>query len=77
MDNMNTNNKKLLSITLSTIGVIITVFIPFIGYFFLVPSLVLTSKREDITLLHLFVFNVVAIISVTIILLISIIQTVI
>ena len=77
MDNMNTNNKKLLSITLSTIGVIITFFIPFIGYFFLVPSLVLTSKREDITLLHLFVFNVVAIISVTIILLISIIQTVI
>lgn len=76
MDNMSFKNKKLLSITLSTIGVVISVFIPFFGYVCLIPSLVMTSKREDITLLHLFVFNIVALVSITIVLIVSFVQTI-
>ena len=76
MDNMSFKNKKLLSITLSTIGVVISVFIPFFGYACLIPSLVMTSKREDIALLHLFVFNIVALVSITIVLIVSFVQTI-
>lgn len=76
MDNMSFKNKKLLSITLSTIGVVISAFIPFFGYACLIPSLVMTSKREDITLLHLFVFNIVALVSITIVLIVSFVQTI-
>ena len=76
MDNMSFKNKKLLSITLSTIGVVISVFIPFFGYACLIPSLVMTSKREDITLLHLFAFNIVALVSITIVLIVSFVQTI-
>ena len=76
MDNMSFKNKKLLSITLSTIGVVISVFIPFLGYACLIPSLVMTSKKEDITLLHLFVFNIVALVSITIVLIVSFVQTI-
>lgn len=76
MDKLPLERKHLISITLSTIGVILGVFSPFFGYFLLIPSLILTSKRENISLLHLFVFNIVALISITIITIISIAQSV-
>ena len=75
MDNMNLTNKKLLSLALSTAGVIFSVFMPIMGYLFLVPSLVLTSKREDISMLHLFVFDIVALVSITVIFIVSIVQS--
>lgn len=75
MDNMNLTNKKLLSLALSTAGVIFSVFMPIMGYLFLVPSLVLTSKREDMSMLHLFVFDIVALISITVIFIVSIVQS--
>lgn len=75
MDNMNLTNKKLLSLALSTAGVIFSVFMPIMGYLFLVPSLVLTDKREDMSMLHLFVFDIVALISITVILIVSIVQS--
>ena len=75
MDNMNLTNKKLLSLTLSTAGVIFSVFMPIMGYLFLVPSLVLTGKREDMSMLHLFVFDIVALISITVIFIVSIVQS--
>ena len=75
MDNMNLTNKKLLSLALSTAGVIFSVFMPIMGYLFLVPSLVLTSKREDMSILHLFVFDIVALISITVIFIVSIVQS--
>lgn len=75
MDNMNLTNKKLLSLALSTAGVIFSVFMPIMGYLFLVPSLVLTGKREDMSMLHLFVFNIVALISITVIFIVSIVQS--
>lgn len=75
MDNMNLTNKKLLSLALSTAGVIFSVFMPIMGYLFLVPSLVLTGKREDMSMLHLFVFDIVALISITAIFIVSIVQS--
>lgn len=75
MDNMNLTNKKLLSLALSTAGVIFSVFMPIMGYLFLVPSLVLTGKREDMSMLHLFVFDIVALISITVIFIVSIVQS--
>ena len=75
MDNMNLTNKKLLSLALSTAGVIFSVFMPIMGYLFLIPSLVLTGKREDMSMLHLFVFDVVALISITVIFIVSIVQS--
>lgn len=75
MDNMNLTNKKLLSLALSTAGVIFSVFMPIMGYLFLIPSLVLTSKREDMSMLHLFVFDIVALISITVIFIVSIVQS--
>lgn len=75
MDNMNLTNKKLLSLALSTAGVIFSVFMPIMGYLFLVPSLVLTSKREDMSMLHLFVFDIVALVSITVIFIVSIVQS--
>lgn len=75
MDNMNLTNKKLLSLALSTAGVIFSVFMPIMGYLFLVPSLVLTGKREDMSMLHLFVFDIVALISITVISIVSIVQS--
>lgn len=75
MDNMNLTNKKLLSLALSTAGVIFSVFMPIMGYLFLVPSLVLTAKREDMSMLHLFVFDIVALISITVIFIVSIVQS--
>ena len=75
MDNMNLTNKKLLSLALSTAGVIFSVFIPIMGYLFLIPSLVLTCKREDMSMLHLFVFDIVALISITVIFIVSIVQS--
>lgn len=75
MDNMNLTNKKLLSLALSTAGVIFSVFMPIMGYLFLVPSLVLTSKREDMSMLHLFVFDIVALASITVIFIVSIVQS--
>lgn len=75
MDNMNLTNKKLLSLALSTAGVIFSVFMPIIGYLFLIPSLVLTGKREDMSMLHLFVFDIVALISITVIFIVSIVQS--
>ena len=75
MDNMNLTNKKLLSLALSTAGVIFSVSMPIIGYLFLIPSLVLTGKREDMSMLHLFVFDIVALISITVIFIVSIVQS--
>ena len=75
MDNMNLTDKKLLSLALSTAGVIFSVFMPIMGYLFLVPSLVLTGKREDMSMLHLFVFDIVALISITVIFIVSIVQS--
>lgn len=75
MDNMNLTNKKLLSLALSTAGVIFSVFMPIMGYLFLTPSLVLTGKREDMSMLHLFVFDIVALISITVIFIVSIVQS--
>lgn len=75
MDNMNLTNKKLLSLALSTAGVIFSVFMPIMGYLFLIPSLVLTGKREDMSMLHLFVFDIVALISITVIFIVSIVQS--
>lgn len=75
MDNMNLTNKKLLSLALSTAGVIFSVFMPIMGYLFLVPSLVLTGKREDMSMLHLFVFDIAALISITVISIVSIVQS--
>lgn len=75
MDNMNLTNKKLLSLALSTAGVIFSVFMPIMGYLFLVPALVLTGKREDMSMLHLFVFDIVALISITVIFIVSIVQS--
>ena len=75
MDNMNLTNKKLLSLALSTVGVIFSVFMPIMGYLFLIPSLVLTGKREDMSMLHLFVFDIVALISITVIFIVSIVQS--
>ena len=75
MDNMNLTNKKLLSLALSTAGVIFSVFMPIMGYLFLVPSLVLTGKREDVSMLHLFGFDIVALISITVIFIVSIVQS--
>ena len=75
MDNMNLTNKKLLSLALSTAGVIFSVFMPIMGYLFLIPSLVLSGKREDMSMLHLFVFDIVALISITVIFIVSIVQS--
>ena len=72
---MNEESRTNLTLVLSAVGAIFSIFIPVIGYLFLIPSLILSSKRENITILHTFVFDIVALASLTIILFISLFQT--
>ncbi len=57
------------------LGCLITVFIPFVGIFFLIIGIVFTYKQENLEMKHIFCINIIALISNLTIFIITMIQS--